>query len=198
MTGPSAAFARCNRPDCGQVVARRDDKDLDVCPRHAMPPRHGRALDKADLQRAGVAALPGLPPSTADVLRFRIPGSPMGINGAYEVRRGWRGRGGLKLSSKANAWKAIVGGYAARAVDALRAATGHQWDQAGAFALEIHTVFESASADDDGPVKLLRDAMQGRVYIKDVQVRRTTSSKDENSRVSPHCDVTVRRLPEAP
>lgn len=144
------AFARCA---CGQVVARRDDKDLDVCPRHALPPKLQRAYDKADKQRTGNADLPPLiQPADPNAFAFRLAGSPMSQNRAWAPVR-FRGRLTLRKNDDVTAWRSAVRLAALK----MRPAG---WRLDGQYRMRYVFWFERETADASNPIKLIEDALQ--------------------------------------
>lgn len=168
--------AECATRGCHEPVAAPGGHPLTKCVRCLTgQTRLARMNDR-------VAAVELFPqePAAAGELRFRIPVSPMPQNHAWRIMRGH-----LVLNPKATEWKRIVGDHAA-------AAQPPGWNRLGSFEVEIASTFSTDTADADGPVKLILDAMQGIAYANDRQVVRLIATKAV-AYDAPHVVVSVRR-----
>lgn len=125
-------------------------------------------------------------------LTFVIPGKPVSVNAAYKRRNLAGGGKGLMLSPEARAFKASV------AAHALVARQRTRWPALPAVvAVDLTIVTYNARHDADAPVKLLQDALERVLYVRDSVVRSVTASRAKDGG-KPRLVVTVAAHEEGP
>lgn len=125
-------------------------------------------------------------------ISFVVPGKPVSVNAAYKRRNLANGGKGLMLSPEARAFKASV------AAHALVARQRTTWPAlSSVVAVELAIVTWNARHDADAPVKLLQDALEGILYVRDSVVRSVTASRAKDGG-KPRLVVTVAAHEEGP
>lgn len=118
-------------------------------------------------------------------LTFTVPGKPVSVNAAYKRRDLANGGKGLMLSSEAKWFKATVGAHA------LIARQKAKWPALKSVrAVDLTIVTWNCRHDADAPVKLLQDALEGILYVRDSVVRSVTASRAKDG-AGPRIVVTV-------
>jgi Holliday junction resolvase RusA-like endonuclease len=103
---------------------------------------------------------------------FTVPGKPVSVNAAYKRRNLANGGKGLMLSEEAKWFKATVGTYA------LLARQRTTWPKlSSVLAVDLTIVTWNCRHDADAPVKLLQDALERILYVRDSVVRSVTASR---------------------
>jgi Holliday junction resolvase RusA-like endonuclease len=138
-----------------------------------------KRVEKFQAQIATVAALPPLV-VPAGAWGFRVPGVPVSWNNALVRPK----HGRPFLSDKAREWKQAI------AAEALRARPAG-WPLGARYALHLHSVFARSTADVDGPLKLVQDALSGVAWADDRQVVAASATKDVDPQ-APRIEVVVR------
>lgn len=126
------------------------------------------------------------------VITFEVPGKPVSVNAAYKRRNLAGGGKGLMLSPDAKWFKSSV---AARALFARQCAKWPPLKAVGAVDLTIVTW--NCRHDADAPIKLLQDALEGILYLRDSVVRSVTASRAKDA-AGPRIVVTVETKKPAP
>ena len=127
-----------------------------------------------------------------EMVQFTVLGKPVSVNAAYKRRNLAGGGKGLMLSEEARIFKASV---AAHALVARQ--RGHWPALAAVGAVKLTIVTWNARHDADAPVKLLGDALEGILYVRDSVVRSVTASRAKDGG-RPRIEVTVEALDGRP
>lgn len=125
-------------------------------------------------------------PPRETTITFTVPGKPVSVNGAYKRRSLAGGGKGLMLSPDAKWFKSAV---AARALVARQIHSG--WPKLSSVGdVHLTIVTWNARHDADAPIKLLQDALEGILYVRDSAVRSVTASRAKDA-AGPRIVVTV-------
>ena len=123
---------------------------------------------------------------------FVVPGKPVSVNAAYKRRNLANGGKGLMLSPEARSFKSSV------AIYALLARQRATWPALTAVvAVNLTIVTWNCRHDADAPVKLLQDALEGILYVRDSVVRSVTAARAKDGG-KPRIEVTVEAHEEGP
>lgn len=125
-------------------------------------------------------------------MTFTVPGKPISVNAAYKRRNLAGGGKGLMLSDAARAFKHAVATYA------LLARQRARWPALAAIvAADLAIVTWNCRHDADAPVKLLQDALEGILYVRDSVVHSVTAQKAKDGG-EPRIEVTVSAYEAGP
>ena len=137
-----------------------------------------KRIEKMIAQHRAVEALPAIV-VPAGAWAFRVPGLPVSANNSL-IRMGHR----TFLDPKAREWK--------RSISIIAAQTRPSgWPLTGRYEVEITSVFANPSADADGPIKLVLDALKLTAWRDDRQVAQVLAKKLVD-RDAPRIEVVVR------